>query len=75
MFCAACEGSEARLEILPAGKQEVSTGRNLVLTCRAQVPNLELVRDLVWQDPRGQEVQQDSRSATLPVMPCPTTFK
>ena len=41
-----------------------------VLTCTAlyctvlyQVPNTELVRDLRWLDPRGEEVTQDTRSA------------
>ena len=79
------------LQILPAGPQTVRASRNLVLTCRAQVPNTELyctvlylhvlyctymyctvlyqvpntelVRDLRWLDPRGEEVTQDTRSA------------
>ena len=36
-----------------------------VLCCTVlyQVPNTELVRDLRWLDPRGEEVTQDTRSA------------
>ena len=34
-----------------------------VLYCTVQVPNTELVRDLRWLDPRGEEVTQDTRSA------------
>ena len=34
---------------------------NLVLTCKVQVPNSELVKDIKWLDPEGQEISQDSR--------------
>ena len=37
----------------------------MVLTCRAQVPNTELVRNLKWIDPEGNEVTQDSRSVII----------
>jgi len=52
------------LKILPEGPQTVRANRNLVLTCRAQVPNSELVKDLKWIDPKGNEVSQDSRMYT-----------
>ena len=35
----------------------------LCCTILYQVPNTELVRDLRWLDPRGEEVTQDTRSA------------
>ena len=35
----------------------------LYCTVLYQVPNTELVRDLRWLDPRGEEVTQDTRSA------------
>ena len=53
--------SEPHLKILPSGKQEIRAGKNLVLTCRAQVPNRELIKDLKWINPRGQEIPQDDR--------------
>jgi len=53
--------NEPHLKILPSGKQEIRAGKNLVLTCRAQVPNLELIKDLKWINPRGQEIPQDDR--------------
>ena len=33
-------GNSAQLRILPAGRQELRAGKNLVLTCRAQVCRL-----------------------------------
>ena len=33
-------GNSAQLRILPAGRQELRAGKNLVLTCRAQVCKL-----------------------------------
>ena len=50
-----------RLQILPSGPQDKQAGKNLVLTCRAKVPNAELIRDLKWIDPVGEEISQDSR--------------
>jgi len=54
-------GDDPTIRILPQGDQEVRQGRNIVLTCRAQVRSRELVRDLRWYDPRGLPVQQDDR--------------
>ena len=54
--------SEPHLRILPAGSQEIRAGKNLVLTCRAQVPNIPLIKHLRWINPRGQEIPQDDRS-------------
>ena len=45
--------AEPHLRILPSGRQEIRAGKNLVLTCRAQVPNIELVKQLRWINPRG----------------------
>ena len=36
-FTGLSNGNSAQLRILPAGKQELRAGKNLVLTCRAQV--------------------------------------
>jgi len=54
-------GFHPHLKILPSGLQEVRVGNNLVLTCTAAVPNLELIRDLKWWTPSGQEIPQDDR--------------
>ena len=40
---------------------QVRVGSSLVLTCRALAPNLELVKDLQWLDPRGRHVTEDGR--------------
>ena len=46
MFCkyihcaGSSNGNSAQLRILPAGRQELRAGKNLVLTCRAQVCKL-----------------------------------
>ena len=56
-----CDAIDPHLQILPSGTQEVSAGKNLVLTCRAQVPNLELMKDMKWIDPLGQDISQDNR--------------
>ena len=53
--------SEPHLRILPSGRQEIRAGKNLVLTCRAQVANIELVKHLKWINPRGQDIPQDDR--------------
>jgi len=63
---AGCRGkhrrsSEPYLKILPSGRQEIRAGKNLVLTCRAQVPNIDLIKNLRWYNPRGQEIPQDDR--------------
>ena len=56
--------SGPHLRILPSGRQEIRAGKNLVLTCRAQVPNIELVKHLKWINPRGQDIPQDDRWET-----------
>ena len=53
--------SGPHLRILPSGRQEIRAGKNLVLTCRAQVPNIELVKHLKWINPRGEDIPQDDR--------------
>ena len=53
--------SEPHLKILPEGPQTKRSSMNLVLTCKVQVPNSELVKDIKWLDPEGQEISQDSR--------------
>ena len=45
--------------ILPSGKLDIRAYKNIVLTCRAQVSNRELIKDLKWINPRGQEIPQD----------------
>ena len=61
-YFAQIKGSpEPHLQILPSGSQEIRAGKNLVLTCRAQVPNQELIKDLKWIDPQGQIISQDNR--------------
>lgn len=40
-----------RLEILPTQMiQRKPVGKSLMLTCRADVPNIDLVSDLQWKD-------------------------
>ena len=53
--------SEPHLKILPEGPQTKRSSMNLVLTCKVQVPNSELVKDIKWLDPEGLEISQDSR--------------
>ena len=53
--------SKPLLQILPSGSQEIRAGKNLVLTCRAQVSRLELVEYLTWIDPQGQEISRNDR--------------
>ena len=53
--------TEPHLKILPEGPQTKRSSRNLFLTCRAQVPNSELIKDMKWRDPEGKEISQDSR--------------
>ena len=53
--------SEPHLKILPEGPQTKRSSMNLVLTCKVQVPNAELVKDIKWVDPEGKEISQDSR--------------
>jgi len=63
-FCSALTettGEDPQLNILPAGPQEVRRGKNLVLTCRAAAPNLQLIRDLRWFSPDGALIPQDER--------------
>ena len=47
-----------RLSPVPWGCR---AGKNLVLTCRAQVPNPDLVRELRWFHPSGNQIRQDER--------------
>jgi len=58
------QAAEPHLKILPEGAQTKRSSKNLFLTCRAQVPNSELVKDMKWLDPEGKEISQDSRMYT-----------
>ena len=60
-MCGTKRSAESKLEILPSGSQEIKAGKNLVLTCRAQVQNEELMKDLKWINPQGEIISQDSR--------------
>ncbi|XP_059086244.1 fasciclin-2-like isoform X2 [Tigriopus californicus] len=52
------------LRILPEGPQHKPVGKNFLLTCKANVKNPELVRDLKWFGPGGQKVPEDDRIYT-----------
>ena len=65
-FTGLSNGNSAQLRILPAGKQELRAGKNLVLTCRAQVrqnifSGLVNSRLRTWSKPEGVSYR-DSKS-------------
>ena len=39
----------------------VAVGKNLFFTCKAEVSNPALVRDLKWLKPNGQNIPEDDR--------------
>ncbi len=39
----------------------ISVGKNLFFTCKAEVSNPALVRDLKWLKPNGQNIPEDDR--------------
>ena len=49
------------LRITPAGNLTVASGKNSFFTCKADVPNPELVRDLTWFAPDGRRIPEDDR--------------
>ena len=49
------------LEVIPQGPHHMPVGRNLFFTCKAQVQNPELVRDLRWLGPEGERIPEDDR--------------
>lgn len=54
-------GFQNNLRIIPAGPHHMPIGRNLFFTCRADVHNPELVRDLKWFGPNGEDIPEDDR--------------
>lgn len=56
----AAEG--ARLVILPDGGNLIRpVGANIVLTCKGEVDDPELISDLRWIGPSGQEIPNGDR--------------
>ena len=54
--------SEARLVIMPDGENIVRpVGANIVLTCKGQVPDPELITDLRWLGPDGRDLLNEER--------------
>ena len=50
-----------RLDIKPTGPHHKPVGKNLFFTCKAEVSNPSLVRDLKWLKPSGQNIPEDDR--------------
>lgn len=50
-----------RFEIKPPGPSHKPVGKNLFFTCKADVANPALVRDLKWLKPNGQPIPEDDR--------------
>jgi hypothetical protein len=50
-----------RLDIKPSGPHHKPVGKNLFFTCKAEVSNPSLVRDLKWLKPSGQNIPEDDR--------------
>jgi len=70
-ICTGCTGRQRRasnpsLRILPNGDQEVRAGKNLVLTCKADVSNPDLVSEIRWYSPSGDLIPQDDRVYSEP---------
>lgn len=52
----------ARLVILPDGGNLIRpVGANIVLTCKGEVDDPELISDLRWIGPNGQEIPNGDR--------------
>ena len=49
------------LQIKPQGPREESVGKNLFFTCKANVPNPKLVKDLKWYKANGESIPEDDR--------------
>jgi hypothetical protein len=54
-------GNGNRLDIKPSGPHHKPVGKNLFFTCKADVSNPQLVRDLKWLKPNGQNIPEDDR--------------
>lgn len=52
------------LDIKPVGPHVMPVGRNLFFTCKANVPNPALVKDLKWFRPNGESIPEDDRVYT-----------
>ena len=58
--------SEARLVIMPDGENIVRpVGANIVLTCKGQVPDPDLITDLRWLGPDGRDLLNEERYTSL----------
>ena len=49
------------LIIKPEGPHVKAVGKNLFFTCKANVPNPKLVKDLKWYKPNGESIPEDDR--------------
>jgi len=52
------------LIIKPEGPHVKAVGKNLFFTCKANVPNPKLVKDLKWYKSNGQSIPEDDRVYT-----------
>ncbi|XP_046443457.1 fasciclin-2-like isoform X12 [Daphnia pulex] len=56
-LCSTAGAQDARLVILPDGGNLIRpVGANIVLTCKGEVPDPELISELRWLGPNGQEL-------------------
>ena len=61
-FSTVAIGEEAKLVILPDGGQLIRPiGANIVLTCKAEVPDPTLITDLRWLGPDGNDLPNGER--------------
>ena len=49
------------LIIKPEGPHVKAVGKNLFFTCKANVPNPKLVKDLKWYKANGDTIPEDDR--------------
>ncbi|XP_071742789.1 fasciclin-2 isoform X4 [Lepeophtheirus salmonis] len=59
--CCYSEVFANHLTIFPTGKQLRPIGKNLFITCKANVQNPELIRDLKWLGPDGEPVPEGDK--------------
>nr|CAH0111202.1 unnamed protein product [Daphnia galeata] len=61
-LCSMAGAQDARLVILPDGGNIIRpVGANIVLTCKGEVPDPELISELRWLGPNGQELPNGDR--------------
>ncbi|XP_046443418.1 fasciclin-2-like isoform X7 [Daphnia pulex] len=61
-LCSTAGAQDARLVILPDGGNLIRpVGANIVLTCKGEVPDPELISELRWLGPNGQELPNGDR--------------